>query len=104
MLKDWHIEGFGRVVHTEDFSSGFMSLVQLSGLGAFQPNCVLACWPKEATWNQTTSAGAECRAQIIRMVQVAVVFQKVMLLTKGLPFPKLDERVNGFLDIWWIVA
>jgi potassium/chloride transporter 4/5/6 len=104
LLHKWRIEGFGRVVHTEDFSSGLMSLVQLSGLGAFQPNCVLACWPKEAEWREKTAKGAECRAHMIRMVQVAVVFQKVMLLAKGAPFPPLTERLNGNIDIWWIVA
>lgn len=104
LLHKWHIEGFGRVVHTEDFSSGIMSLVQLSGLGAFQPNCVLACWPKEAEWRLKTSKGVECRSQLIHMIQVAVVFQKVMLLAKGAPFPPLNERLNGNIDIWWIVA
>jgi potassium/chloride transporter 4/5/6 len=38
------------------------------------------------------------------MVQVAVVFHKVMLLAKGKPFPPLTERLRGNIDIWWIVA
>lgn len=104
LLRKWRIEGFGRVIHTEDYSAGLMSLVQLSGLGAFQPNCVLACWPKDARWKPKTKEAAECRAHLIRLVQVAVVFQKVMLLANGKPFPMLSERLHGNVDIWWIVA
>jgi amino acid transporter len=103
LLKKFAIEGFGRIVYTPSFAAGLMSLVQIAGLGAFQPNCVVANWPKD--WDQEGAEGEDCRAQMIRMVQVAVVFQKTMVICKGEPFPALHERLQGgHIDIWWIVA
>lgn len=104
LLKKHAIEGFGRMVYVEDFSAGLLSLVQIAGLGAFQPNCVMAAWPKEEEWRATGDKGLEVRSRLIRLVQVSVVFHKVVLLAKGLPFPSLQERVHGTIDIWWIVA
>ena len=37
-------------------------------------------------------------------MQVAVVFQKVMMIAKGSSFPTLSDRLTGNVDIWWIVA
>jgi len=102
LLRRYSIEGFGRVVYTDNFSDGVLSLVQISGLGAFQPNCVVSTWPRE--WDAPGKVGHQTRAQLIRLVQVAVVFQKVVLLSKGLEFPPLGERLVGTIDIWWIVA
>jgi len=102
LLGEYHIEGFGRVVYTEDYSEGLMGLVQLSGLGAFQPNTIVAAWPRE--WNAKGNTGQEARAHFIRLVQVAVVFQKVFLCCKGSNWPSLTVRLNGVIDIWWIVG
>mmetsp|Transcript_54345 Transcript_54345/g.101904 ORF Transcript_54345/g.101904 Transcript_54345/m.101904 type:complete len:1094 (-) Transcript_54345:9-3290(-) len=104
LLQAHHIEGFGRMVYVEDFSAGLLSLVQIAGLGAFQPNTLLTCWPEQKQWSTTDKKGKECRANIISLVQVGVVFQKVMLLAKGSSFPSLNERLHGNIDIWWIVA
>merc|ERR1712232_43180 len=76
LLDQYKIAGFGRIVYTDDYSNGLLCLMQISGLGAFQPNCVLAQWPKK--WRDSS----EDRAHLIRMVQVAVVFSKVVLLAK----------------------
>jgi len=102
LLKKYNIEGFGRMVYTQDYSNGLLCLMQICGLGAFQPNTVLAAWPQQ--WNGTGRDGIETRSRLIRMVQVAVVFQKVMLLTKGNSWPQLTDRLNGHVDIWWIVG
>uniref|UniRef100_A0A7S0AM74 Amino acid permease/ SLC12A domain-containing protein n=1 Tax=Pyrodinium bahamense TaxID=73915 RepID=A0A7S0AM74_9DINO len=102
LLKTYSIEGFGRMVYTEDYSSGLFSLMQIAGLGAFQPNCILAAWPPE--WSGAGQQAKETRSRLIRMVQVAVVFNKVMLLAKGETWPQLSDRLNGHIDIWWIVG
>lgn len=102
LLKKYNIEGFGRMVYTQDYSNGLLCLMQISGLGAFQPNTILAAWPHQ--WNGTGKDGIETRSRLIRMVQVAVVFQKVMLLTKGAAWPQLTDRLSGQIDIWWIVG
>lgn len=102
LLKRYDIEGFGRMVYTSDYSNGLLCLMQISGLGAFQPNTILAAWPQQ--WNGIGQQGIETRQRLIRMVQVAVVFQKVVLITKGTLWPKLTDRLGGHIDIWWVVA
>lgn len=42
------IKGFGRLLYTQNFCEGMLSLVQTCGIGAFSPNCVLAKWPENA--------------------------------------------------------
>lgn len=101
LLQEYGIAGFGRLVYTENFSSGLTSLLQVAGLGAFQPNCVLIQWPNH--WDLPDDRGQEKRIQFIRLVQVSVAFQKVMLITKG-SFPELTDRLDGTVDIWWVVA
>lgn len=36
------IDGFGKVVYSDDFANGLANLVQSGGMGAFEPNCLLA--------------------------------------------------------------
>lgn len=102
LIKECGIAGFGRLVHTNDFFDGLMSLVQISGLGVFQPNCVLARWPHG--WDVPGEHGREKRVRLLRLVQVAVVFHKVMMIVKGTELPALTDRLSGTVDIWWIVA
>jgi len=102
VLQQYQIAGFGRIIYTENFSDGLLSLVQISGLGAFQPNCVLAQWPRD--WDSPGDQGRDSRARLLRLVQVAVVFKKVMIIAKGGSFPSLTGRLTGSVDIWWIVA
>jgi len=102
LLQQYQIEGFGRMVYTQDYADGLMCLVQISGLGAFQPNCVLAAWPKDV--QKLDKHGSETRSHLIRMIQVAVVFQKVVLIAKGSSWPDFEQRLHGHIDIWWIVG
>jgi len=101
LLQKYAIEGFGQVVYTNDYIEAMMSLVQVSGLGAFQPNCVLAAWP--SNWNNR-HAGEAARSNLIRLVQTAVVFQKVAIVTKGVSWPDMTQKLTGTCDIWWIVG
>jgi len=102
LLTQHGISGFGRVVYTEDYSDGLLSLVQISGLGAFQPNTVMTAWPRD--WAEPGKKGVEARMHFIRLVQVAVVFQKVILCCKTDNWPGPLVRLGGSIDIWWIVG
>lgn len=104
VLEEYQIEGFSRLLYTSNFVEGVQCLIQTAGLGAFQPNCVMCSWPSEEAWMNTAKAGFTARSHLIRLVQTAVVFDKVMLVAKGDSFPKLDERLSGSIDIWWIVG
>ena len=71
------IDGFGKIVYADrlptcclcsffckplraakledDFTAGLADLVQSSGMGAFEPNCILAAWPKNALGDDVQS-------------------------------------------------
>ncbi|CAE7477296.1 Slc12a4 [Symbiodinium natans] len=102
LLRKYMIDGFGKIVYSEDFTTALTGLVQSSGLGAFEPNCVLASWPRDAL--QSGKAGVDTRAKLVNMVQISAIFQKVMILTKGEEWPEFDARITGTIDIWWIVG
>eukprot|EP00930_Biecheleria_cincta_P096598 TRINITY_DN8841_c0_g1_i2.p1 TRINITY_DN8841_c0_g1~~TRINITY_DN8841_c0_g1_i2.p1 ORF type:complete len:1089 (+),score=175.20 TRINITY_DN8841_c0_g1_i2:220-3267(+) len=102
LLKDYQIDGFGKVVYTNDFGTGVESLVQATGLGAFEPNCILASWPENATGHDEQSA--EKRKKMLHVIQVGVIFQKVLIVAKGAAWPEFQQRLHGTIDIWWIVG
>ncbi|CAJ1371617.1 unnamed protein product [Effrenium voratum] len=99
LLERYMIDGFGKIVYADDFTAGLADLVQSSGMGAFEPNCILAAWPKNALGDDVQS-----RIKLVNMVQISAIFQKVMILTKGLEWPEFEERLAGNIDIWWIVG
>ena len=102
LLRKYMIDGFGKVVYSDDFVNGLASLVQSGGMGAFEPNCILAQWPKDVL--ALGREGIERRSNLVNMVQISAIFQKVMILTKGLEWPEFEERLTGNVDIWWIVG
>lgn len=102
LLRKYMIDGFGKVVYSDDFANGLASLVQSGGMGAFEPNCILASWPKDVL--ELGREGVEKRSKLVNMVQISAIFQKVMILTKGLEWPEFEERLTGNIDIWWIVG
>ncbi|CAK9027746.1 Solute carrier family 12 member 5 (Electroneutral potassium-chloride cotransporter 2) (K-Cl cotransporter 2) (hKCC2) (Neuronal K-Cl cotransporter) [Durusdinium trenchii] len=102
LLRKYMIDGFGKVVYSDDFANALADLVQSGGMGAFEPNCLLASWPKDAL--ALGREGVERRSKLVNMVQISAIFQKVMILTKGLEWPEFEERLTGNIDIWWIVG
>jgi amino acid transporter len=102
MLQTHHIKGFSHLVHTKIFDEAVTCLMQSAGLGAFQPNCVLAAWPED---RQDLELGAIKQERFIHITKKAVELQKVMLVAKGgSAFPDLQSSLTGSIDIWWIVA
>merc|ERR1712048_12755 len=91
-------------MYTQNFEDGLQSLIQVAGLGAFQPNCVVASWPHEQSWRNKGASGVLTRSHLLRTVQTAVTFNKVMLVAKGDRWPEFNETVSGTIDIWWIVG
>mmetsp|Transcript_29306 Transcript_29306/g.76791 ORF Transcript_29306/g.76791 Transcript_29306/m.76791 type:complete len:584 (-) Transcript_29306:169-1920(-) len=102
LLHQYGISGFGKVIYTHDFQEGVMGLVQNAGLGTFQPNCVMASWPRE--WRSIHKDGELARTHLIRLVQTSIAFSKVVLIPKGHLWPNSLVRLGGYIDIWWIVG
>eukprot|EP00927_Polykrikos_kofoidii_P083178 TRINITY_DN8465_c0_g1_i1.p1 TRINITY_DN8465_c0_g1~~TRINITY_DN8465_c0_g1_i1.p1 ORF type:complete len:1014 (+),score=127.58 TRINITY_DN8465_c0_g1_i1:70-3042(+) len=102
LLKEYRIEGFGHLMYTEHTHDGIQCLVQTAGLGSFQPNCIMAAWPSE--WDEQGRFGYLTRSHLMRLIQMGVVFNKVVLLAKSLMWPSLDGKLAGTIDIWWIVG
>ncbi|CAK0807379.1 unnamed protein product, partial [Prorocentrum cordatum] len=102
LLNEYGISGFGRVIYTHDFQKGVLGLVQNAGLGSFQPNSIIASWPRE--WRSLKEEGELARTHLIRLVQTSFAHNKVTLVLKGHMWPTSLVRLGGYIDIWWIVG
>ena len=99
-LQEMGISGFAKMVYASHREEGILSLIQTAGLGALQPNSVLASWPFSWVLNK------EARVRFIKCIQACAMFEKVLIIAKeGHKFPEnFGKRMHGPLDIWWVVS
>jgi len=48
-----------------------------------------------------TPAGTKARSNLLSMIQVCEVFEKLVIIEKGKSWPLFNERLHGTIDIWW---
>ena len=70
-LREMGIISFAKAVFASHREEGILSLIQTAGLGALQPNCVLASWPFSWVVNP------EARVRLIKTIQICAIFEKV---------------------------
>ncbi|KAF7637866.1 hypothetical protein Mgra_00002569 [Meloidogyne graminicola] len=96
------LRGFGKVLlYTEDQVEGAVSaLYQSIGIGGLRPNTVFLNFPRMGE-NQDQHT-----EQMIFAEQLCCGVQNdnCMVVVKGITdFPRSNDRLKGYLDIWWIV-
>lgn len=87
-IREAELPAIGTSVVGEDFEHGVAALLQVAGLGHFQPNTVLVGWSEDA-FRQATFASAIRR--ILEMQKNLVVFEAA---------EPNAQLVNRF-DVWW---
>ena len=98
-LKDLGVQGFVEVLYTTHLTDGIMILLQTAGLGAFEPNTVVAAWP----W--TWAINADVRRRFLQTIQCCTLFDKAVVICKeGHQFPVGNVALSGNIDIWWMVS
>ncbi|KAK7115111.1 hypothetical protein V1264_001045 [Littorina saxatilis] len=94
------VKGFANVVVSESTSLGICHVVQSAGLGALYPNTVVMCWPDH--WFD--SSNRETYKSFINSLHYAQTANMAVQVVKGVQkFPSNSERLEGTIDIWWIM-
>ncbi len=89
--------------------------VQSSGLGGMTHNTVMLAWPErwktDSTWSQfignatptNTGLCVHC-ISFTETVHVASQRELAVLVPKGINwYPSRKDKMNGSIDVWWIV-
>jgi len=79
----------GKVILAEDFEHGVLTLLQVAGVGALEPNTVLMGWSEDAL-NQV---------QFTRAVKRIMELQKSLLVYSEAVW--LTHHLEPVIDIWW---
>jgi hypothetical protein len=87
-IEERRLSAFGKTVIAEDFEHGVVTLLQVSGLGQFQPNTVLVGW-SEDTVRQAAFACAVRR--ILESKRNLLVYEEA----------EPDAILEPVIDVWW---
>lgn len=102
--KASRIRGFCDVLVAEHYIQGVSHLIQTSGLGGLRHNSVVCAWPEQwsvSNQHQNPMQEASRFAQLIRTITAAGC---AVLVPKHVSsFPAQGERLNGTIDIYWVV-
>uniref|UniRef100_A0A8C4WUW7 Solute carrier family 12 member 4 n=1 Tax=Eptatretus burgeri TaxID=7764 RepID=A0A8C4WUW7_EPTBU len=94
------VKGFYQVLTVNEIREGLSNLVQLCGLGVMKPNTVLMGWPYG--WRQ--SSDPRSWKTFIETVRITTAAHNALMVAKNISlFPCNTERLEGTIDIWWIV-
>uniref|UniRef100_T1IJ08 Solute carrier family 12 member 4 n=1 Tax=Strigamia maritima TaxID=126957 RepID=T1IJ08_STRMM len=100
VMNEEKVKGFADVVVAHSVIGGVSHLIQTAGLGGLKHNTVILGWPygwrhshDESTW--------KVFLETIRHVGAT---KNCLLIPKGINFyPELGDKVQGTIDVWWIV-
>ncbi|XP_062500630.1 solute carrier family 12 member 6-like [Corticium candelabrum] len=91
------IKGFTQVIASTDVALGLSYLIQGSGLGGLTHNAVVFGWPD--SWRKKDSWKL-----FVATIQEAAAGHHAVLVAKGIStFPDNKQRLQGTIDVWWIV-
>ena len=111
-LASADVRGFAHVLVAPEYKQGLPFAIQGLGFGGLEPNTVLLGWPRRnhADFDDDAEEDAEdARAEEAAETLVATVCEctaaekAVLLCLDPHAFPGSDERVSGFVDVWWVV-
>ncbi|KAF4730175.1 hypothetical protein FOZ62_023630, partial [Perkinsus olseni] len=101
-LNEIGIPGFAQILHCSPGSRSIalQCLLQTSGLGAFEPNAVMASWP--LLWLVDT----ETRYTFMNFMLNCEVLKKTVILAKNFEDLQLyDKQPSGTtMDVWWNIG
>jgi len=88
LIRESRLSAVAQTVIADDFEHGVATLLQVTGLGQFQPNTVLVGW-SEDTVRQVGFARAVRR--ILELQRNLVVYEEA----------EPDQPLELFIDVWW---
>lgn len=88
-IADNRLSAVAKVVLANDFEHGVSTLLQVSGVGALQPNTVLLGWSEDAVK----------QAEFARTIRHILELQRNLLIHVEAELPRADLARR--IDIWW---
>ncbi|KAI0215201.1 Solute carrier family 12 member 6 [Lamellibrachia satsuma] len=100
MMKKEKVKGFADALVSRDITEGINHFIQLSGVGGLRHNAVLLGWPYG--WrHQETVKSYKIFIDALRNAAAGLL---AVVIPKGIDtFPENTDRMQGTIDIWWIV-
>lgn len=87
-IQERRLSAFGKTIIADDFEHGVVTLLQVSGLGLFQPNTVLVGWSED-----TVRQAAFARA-VHRILELE---RNLLVYDEAAP----DAVLEPVIDVWW---
>ncbi len=87
-IREHRLPAFGTTVIADDFEHGVATLLQVTGLGQFQPNTVMVGWSEDAV---KQAAFARAVRRILELHRNLVVFVEA----------EPDHELEPQIDVWW---
>ena len=106
------VRGFAHVLVAPEYKQGIPFAIQGLGFGGLEPNTVLLGWPRrnkmdfdEDVDDDLDDPGAEQAAKTLveTVCECTAAEKAVLLCLDPHAFPGSEERVSGFVDVWWVV-
>ncbi|KAI0217772.1 Solute carrier family 12 member 6 [Lamellibrachia satsuma] len=98
LLDSADVEGFAKVVISNDVQQSLSGLVQTAGLGGMKPNTLLMAWPR--SWDRNR----EGWINFVETLRIAATKDIAILVARGIGnFPSNEDRMTETIDVWWIV-
>lgn len=100
IAKEEKVKGFVDVIIGNSTNEAVKHLVQSAGLGGMRHNTVIIGWPYG--WRQSPDERAW--KVFIDTIRTVSYKKDALLVLKGIDeFPSSNDRLSGYIDIWWIV-
>ncbi|XP_028392858.1 solute carrier family 12 member 6-like [Dendronephthya gigantea] len=97
LMKNNKVQGFSKVIVSNEINSGLSFLIQNNGLGGLTANSVLMAWPEN--WKEK-----DTWKKFVYTLRVISKRHEALLVAKNLvSYPGNGERLEGTIDIWWVV-
>lgn len=96
-MKVEKVKGFLKVIVASTATEGVSFLTQSSGLGGLEPNTLMITWPEN--WREKQQWKS-----FVHTVQCVSKGQQALMVARNIDsFPSNTERLEGNVDVWWIV-
>jgi hypothetical protein len=99
------VKGFVQCTISESYTSGYLNLMQVAGLGGLKPNTVMIQWPTTILNKEEKGFSLEARL-FMNVLEAASAGKQVLMAlknTEAFPSNKEIQALGGTIDIWWVV-
>jgi len=99
-LNESKLKGFARCIVCENVNAGISSVIQGSGLGGLRHNSIMVGWPYK--WRSKPDGAGY--TTFLETLKIASALNQAVIVPKNIMhFPVKGERLQGTIDVWWIV-